>query len=120
MSDLQILFPEQVHVQVNARRVEIKPVRLCDFDLFGRVSQALVGLLQKPDMEGFAAYAGKRKELNDLLRKTTSLSAWKVWRLPAGVAVELAVHVIRVNESFFDAALVNLAEVLLGRTPPNA
>jgi hypothetical protein len=116
MSDLKILFPEQVVVQVKERRVEIKPVRFCDFELFGRVSGSMVALLQNPGMEGVAAYSLKRKELNALLRKTTSLSAWAIWRLPAAVAVELAVLVVQVNSSFFDQALVNLAGVLLGQT----
>lgn len=116
MSDLQILFPESVLVRVQSRQVEIRPVRFCDFELFGRVSQRLIGLLNDPSMEGIANYSVKRKELNALLRKTTSLSAWSIWRLPAAIAVELAVYVIKVNSSFFDQALVNLAGVLLGQT----
>lgn len=120
MSELQILFPDAVSVHLNARIVQIKPVRFCDFELFGRVSQSLIGLLKDPSMECIAGYSASRSELNSLLRKTTSLSAFSIWRLPAASAVELAVCVVKVNSSFFDQALVNLAGVLLGRTQHNS
>ena len=120
MSDLQILFPDTVSVHLNARAVHIKPVRFCDFELFGRVSQVLVDVLKDPSLERITGYSANRRELNSLLRKTTNLSAFAIWRLPAASAVELAVCVIKVNSSFFDQALVNLAGVLLGRTQHNS
>lgn len=116
MSDLAILFPEPEIVTVHGRRVEIRPVRLCDFDEFGKAAGELIALLSDPSGAGVMAYGKNSKRLLSVIRKSTNLSAWRAWRLPATVATELMVHVVRVNSGFFDRALVNLAEVLAGRT----
>jgi len=119
MSDLQILFPEPVLVEVQGKVVQIRPVRLCDFEAFGQASAALVSALADPSRGAVLAYAAKHKTLRAILAKSTDLSAWRIWRLPAAIAVELMVHVVRVNASFFDQALINLADVLAGQTSPS-
>lgn len=116
MSDLQILFPQPEVVRVQGRRVEIRPVKLCDFESFGQAAGELIGLLADPSGAGILSYGKRSKRLLSVIRKATSLSAWRAWRLPAPVAIELMVHVVRVNSGFFDQALVNLAEVLAGQT----
>ena len=116
MSDLAILFPQPEVIKVQGRRVEIRPVRLCDFEAFGQAAGELIGLLADPSGAGVMAYGTRSKRLLSVIRKATNLSAWQAWRLPAPVAVELMVHVVRVNSGFFDQALVNLAEVLAGQT----
>ena len=116
MSDLAILFPEPEVVLVHGRRVEIRPVRLCDFEAFGQAAGELISLLADPSGAGVMAYGKRSKRLLAVIRKATNLTAWQAWRLPAPVAVELMVHVVRVNSGFFDQALVNLAEVLAGQT----
>lgn len=119
VSELAILFPAPEVVRVQGRRVEIRPVRLCDFEAFGQAAGELIGLLADPSGAGVMTYAKRSKRLLSVIRKATSLSAWRAWRLPAPVAIELMVHVVRVNSGFFDQALVSLAEVLAGQISRN-
>jgi hypothetical protein len=119
LSDLEILFPTPYSVTVQGRRVLIKPVALCDFELFGKAAGELLGLLADPSNLRVMAYAANRANLRAILGKATDLSAYRVWRLPAVVAVELMAHVVAVNSGFFEKALVSLAQALVGPTPPN-
>ena len=118
MSDLEILFPPPYAVLVKGRRVLIKAVALRDFELFGKASGELLGLLADPSNLRVMAYAANRDNLRAILGKATDLSAYRVWRLPAVVAVELMAHVVAVNSGFFQHALVTLAQSLTGQTPP--
>lgn len=119
MSELQILFPATVVVDVNGRKVGIKPVELRDFEVFGKASAELLAALADPKPGAVMLYAAKHKNLRALLGAATTLNAWRIWRLPAAVAVELMVHVVRLNASFFDQALIGLAEVLAGQASRN-
>lgn len=119
MSELQILFPEPVTVEVMGKAVQIHPVRLRDFESFGKAAGALIVALSDPSRGAVLAYATKHKSLRAILGKSTDLSAWAIWRLPAAVAVELMVHVVRVNSGFFDQALISLADVFAGQTSPS-
>lgn len=117
LSDLEILFPPPYFVSVQGRRVQIKPVALRDFELFGKAAGPLLGLLADPSNLRVMAYAANRDNLRAILGKATDLSAYRLWRMPAVVAVELMAHVVAVNSSFFDKALVALARALPGQTP---
>lgn len=120
MSELNVLFPQPVVVGVLGRQVEIRPVRLCDFEMFGKAAGELIVALGDPSRGAVLAYASKNKNLRAILGKSTNLSAWRLWRLPAATAVELMVHVVRVNSGFFDQALVSLADVMAGLTQPSS
>lgn len=119
MSDLQILFPKPVLVDVAGRVVHIKPVKLRHFEAFGTASAELIKAMSDPSGGALMVYAAKHKNLRAILGVATSLNAWQIWRLPAAVAVELMVYVVRVNASFFDQALIGLAEVLAGQASRN-
>jgi len=119
MTELQILFPEPVTVEVMGKPVQIHPVRLRDFELFGAASGALIKALADTSRGSVLAYAAKHKHLRAILGKSTDMSAWAIWRLPAASAVELMVHVVRVNAGFFDQALVSLASAFPGQTSPS-
>lgn len=119
MSELQILFPAMVVADVNGRAVGIKPVQLRHFEVFGKASAELMAALASPAPGAVLLYASKNKNLRAILGRATTLTAWQIWRLPAAVAVELMVHVVRVNASFFDQALIGLAEVLAGQASRN-
>lgn len=119
MSKLEILFPTPVTVIVQGRPAEIRPVALRDFECFGKAAGDLLALLGNPSPAEIYAYAAKRKNLTAILGKATNLSAWRIWRMPTAAAVELMVHVVRVNSGFFDQALISLADVLIGQTQPS-
>lgn len=120
MSDLKILFPEPVAVSVQGRRVLVKPVSLRHFDPFAEASGAIIGMIGSESAAGLYAYAKKSGALRTILRACTSMSRWRIARLPAAVAVELMVVVIRINSSFFDKALVRAAAALAGAKSPSA
>lgn len=114
MSDLNILFPKPVSVMVDGRPVFIKPVQLQDFEAFGAAAGPLLTLMADATPTELYAYAAKSGAMAVILGKCTSLSAWRRKRLPLATAVELMFHVIKVNSSFFDQALVSAAKVLAG------
>lgn len=111
MSDLQVLFPKSLEVEVDGRSVQIRPVRVRDFEAFADVSAQLLAVLAEPTTERLFKFAADHKRLLALLVPSTTLSAWRIRRLPAAIAVELIVLAMRVNASFFDAALVRLASL---------
>lgn len=114
MSDLNILFPKPVSVMVEGRSVLIKPVQLQDFEAFGAAAGPLLTLMADATPTELYAYAAKSGAMAVILGKCTSLSVWRRKRLPLATAVELMFHVIKVNSSFFDQALVSAAKVLAG------
>jgi len=120
MSELQVLFPEPVVVAVGRRMVTIRPVGLGDFELFGRASEDVLRLLNGCSPEGLCAYAGNVRTLRRVLRRCTSLSRWALWRLPAPVALELMVQVMRANIGFFAQALTAVVSVEDGPTSPSS
>ena len=116
MSDLAILFPEPEVIEVGGRRVEIRPVKLCDFDAFGKAAGGLFELLSAGSVDQIGAYAQKHgKELGGVLARCTSLTRWRAKRLPASVAVQVLVQVVRVNAGFFGAAQAAMATALAGQ-----
>lgn len=120
VSDLNILFPEREIVSVQGRRVEIRPVALRDFEVFGAAAGALISLLADPNDAAMMAYASKTANLKAIIGRATNLSVWRASRLPAVVVVELMVHVVRINSGFFDQALVSLVSALSGPTAPSS
>ncbi|WEV90017.1 hypothetical protein [Pseudomonas phage PotUPM1] len=120
MSELQVLFPEPVLVAVGRRQVQIRPVGLADFELFGRASEDVLRFLNGCSAEGLCAYAGSARTLRRVLRRCTSLNRWALWRLPAPVALELMVQVMQVNAGFFGQALAGVASIADGPTSPSS
>lgn len=119
MSDLQILFPEPVTVEVMGKGVQVFPVKLRHFERYGRVAGALVELLSQASVQQINRYAAKNSaELKSLLRVTTSLNRWQLWRMPASVAVQLLAEVVRVNSGFFGEALPAMVRALIGPLSP--
>ena len=114
MSDLHVLFPAPVTVRVGRRQVRIMPVQFPKFEEFGKAAGALVEILASDDPYRVYGYAKSSGALMTILGACTSLWAWQIRRLPAPVAIELMVHVIKVNSSFFDQALVNAEAALAG------
>lgn len=115
MSELQILFPEPVTVEVMGRHVKILPVKLRHFERYGKSAGALVELFSSASIQQINRYAEKHSvELREILRVTTTLNRWQLWRLPATVCVQLLVEVVRVNSSFFGEALPAMVRALSG------
>ena len=120
MSDLKILFPEPVAVEVQGRRALVRPVALRHFEAFAAASSSIIGMIGSESAAGLYAYAKQSGALRTILGACTNLSAWRIARLPAAVAVELMVVVIRINSGFFDQALVRAAAALAGAKLPSA
>jgi len=114
MSELSILFPKPETVDVNGRKVRIKPVSFADFQAFGKASPTIISMACSQSSEQLYAHAARSGQLQDILGRATSLPAWRIRRLPASVAVSLMLHVIRVNSGFFEAALVDADKALAG------
>ena len=115
MSDLNILFPDPETVELNGRDVELRAVQLRHFELYGKTASALVEVFSAASVQQINRYAEKHSaELKRVLRVTTSLNRWQLWRMPASVAVQLMAEVIRVNSGFFGAALPALARAING------
>lgn len=110
MSDLQILFPKPVMVAVGSRQVAIRPVELRHFEAFGEAAGGLLAMLGAASPAQIYEYAKRSGALSTVLGGCTSLSAWRIRRLPTVTAVELMIHVIGVNSSFFDQALSRMAK----------
>ncbi|WP_348658650.1 hypothetical protein [uncultured Stutzerimonas sp.] len=115
MSDLSILFPEPVTVEVNGRAVAIHPVKLRHFERYGKAAGALVELFSSASVQQINRYAATHsRELRKILLVATSLKRWQLWFLPATVSVQLLVQVVRVNSGFFGDALPEMVRALNG------
>lgn len=115
MSELQILFPEPVMVEVRGKAVEIRPVKLRHFERYGKAAGALVELFGSASVQSINRYAAEHSgELRVLLLDTTSLTRWQLWQLPATVTVQLLTEVVRVNSGFFGEALPSMVGALNG------
>lgn len=121
MSELQILFPEPVVVKVERRSVKVYPVRLCNFELYGKVAGGFVALLDTASIEQMMRYAETNSSsVRKLMRVTTSLNRWQISRLPATAAIALLADVVRVNSGFFADALPGMVRALAGQMSHNA
>lgn len=119
MSDLQILFPKPVVIDVQGRVVEVRPVQLRHFEAFSQAASSLFMLLANSSIDEVYAYGRDTGALRAIVGHCTNLSAWRIRRLPAAVAVQLMVVVAQVNASFFDQALQAMASTLAGLTQPS-
>lgn len=121
MSELEILFPEPVPVLLRGKRAHIYPVKLRDFELYGKVAGGFVALLDAASIEQINRYGESNSAaIRNLLRVTTSLTRWQIRRLPSTVAVSLLADVVRVNSGFFADALPMMVRALAGAMSPNA
>ena len=120
VSELEVLFPKPLEVKLAGRSVKVKPVPLKHFEGFAKASAELIEVLGAPTTQRLFAFASKRRNLLAVLRVATDMSAWRILWLPTSTAVELMVLAVRVNASFFDAALVSLAAVLDGQKSHNS
>lgn len=109
MSDLEILYPKPVIVRVEKRKVAIKPVQFRHFEAFGKAAGELLTMLSDASPEQIYTWAQRSGALLDVLVPCTSLSAWRIKRLPSSVAVELMLCVVQVNNNFFGQALTKVA-----------
>lgn len=109
MSDLQILYPKPIAVRVEKRRVLIKPVEFRHFEAFAKAAGELLSMLAEASPQQIYAWAQRSGALLDVLGACTSLSAWRIKRLPSTVAVELMLQVVQVNNDFFAKALAKVA-----------
>jgi len=115
MSELQILFPEPVTVEVMGRDVQILPVKLRHFERYGKSVGALVELFSQASVQQINRYAATHsRELRQVLLATTSLKRWQLWFMPAAVAAQLFIEVVRVNCGFFGEALPAMVRALSG------
>ena len=121
MSDLQILYPEPVSIEVAGKVVKIYPVKLRHFEHYGKTAGALVDLFSKASVQQINRYAADNaKPLRKLLRVSTSLSRWDLWCMPSTLCVQVLVEVVRVNSGFFADALPAMVRALAGAMLPNA
>lgn len=114
MSDLKILYPKPVSVMVGMRSVSIEPVKLRHFETFGQAAGGLIEVVAAGNPAAIYAYAKSSAALQGILGTCTSLSAWRIKRLPTPVALELMLAVVEINNGFFDQALVKAASRLAG------
>ena len=120
MSDIQILFPEPVPITVGRHQAQIRPVRLRHFEDFGQAASDLFVMLGKFSTEEIYLYAKKSGALKVILLHCTTLSRWRLSRIPAAAAVELMIHVVMVNSGFFGGALVKAEKFVVGQTSPSS
>lgn len=121
MSELEILFPEPVMVLVSGKPAYIYPVKMRDFELYGKVAGGFFELLDVASIEQLMRYADKNsRSVMKLLSIATSLSRWQIRRLPATGAISLLADVARVNSSFFADALPGMVRALAGPILPSA
>jgi hypothetical protein len=120
MSELEILFPEPVTIDVGGKSVKLHPVKLRDFDLYGKTAAALIELFASASVQQINRYAASNSaQVRKLLLRTTSLNRWHLWRMPASVSVQILAEVVRVNAGFFGEALPAMARALSGPTLPS-
>lgn len=120
MSELNILYPKPQVVMVGMRRVTINPVQLRHFEEFGQAAGGLIAVVAAGTPSAVYAYAQSAPALRGILRNCTSLSRWRIRRLPTPVALELMIKVVEINNGFFDQALVKAASQLAGVTSRKA
>ncbi|MCY1287922.1 hypothetical protein D9M68_448280 [compost metagenome] len=121
MSQLSVIFPEPVELPLGRHAIQIRPVEFRHFAMFGRAAGQLLAVAANASYEQALAYAERNAtDLRRLLRATTSLSRWRLSRLPAAVLLQVALQVVRVNGDFFAQALGKAAEVLNGQASPSA
>lgn len=121
MADLSVLFPEPSEITLNGKTVTLKPVTLEHFELFGTAAAGLIEMLNAASVNQILAYAkAHSKELDKMLKVTTSLSWRQRRKLPATVAVQLMVTVVSENAGFFGEALPAMLEKLSGAISSNA
>ena len=120
MSELAVLFPPPVQVSVQGRLVTVRPVQFRHFEVFAEAADGLISLLAEASPAAIYAYAKKSGALATILGHCTSLSAWRIRRLPAATAIELMVHVVRVNSGFFGSALLALVPQPAGQMSPSS
>lgn len=114
MSELKVLFPEQPVVLVLGDRVRIKPVTLEHFEEFSKMGSEVFALLAEPAALKYFEFSKNTELVKTILANCTTLSWRKRRKLPAAVALELVLHVLRVNADFFDQALLAQASLLVG------
>jgi hypothetical protein len=120
MSELGILYPEPVTVELDGRPVTIHPVKLRHLERYGKTAGALVEMFAKASVQQINRYAvDNAKPLRQLLLCTTSLNRWQLWRMPATVSVQLLAEVVRVNSGFFGEALPAMVRALSGPQLPS-
>lgn len=121
MSELKILFPADQFVMLGRRQVRLRPVRLSHLEDFGATTGSLIAMLGTASVEQVATWAERHaRPMRRLLRATTSLNRWQVWRLPFPVAAQLLAQVVRVNADFFGQALPAMVRALDGAPLPSA
>lgn len=117
MSEHQILFPTNQVVMLGKRAVEIRPVQLRHFELFGAAAGRLLLLLADSSTDKILAYGKDARALAAIVGKCTDLPLWRARRLPAAVVVQLMVAVVTANADFFSQALQVLASPTPGLSP---
>lgn len=116
MSDLQIMFPEPVIVEIAGRAVKVYPVKLRHFELYGKTANCLLQLFEQTSVQHINQYAAvNSKQIRKLLLATTSITRWQLWRMPSSVSVQLLTEVVRVNSGFFAEALPAMVRALNGQ-----
>lgn len=115
MAGLNILFPAPEEIRVDGKKVTIKPVTLEHFDAYGKAAGSLIEMLGNASVNQINRYASDHaSELRAILKAATNLS-WRERRaLPAAVAVQIMVEVVRANAGFFGEALPAMVESLNG------
>lgn len=116
MSDFRVLFPEGETARVGKLRVQVRPVELRHFELFGRVSSSVLGFVASASVEELSAYG--REHANDLsnaLAAVTDLSGYRIRRMPVAAAIQLLLFAIKVNAGFFAQAQLAAAQALDGQ-----
>ncbi|TVT66034.1 MAG: hypothetical protein FHK79_18075 [Pseudomonas sp.] len=115
MSELKILFPKPVTVEVMGRKVQILPVKLRHFERYGKAAGNLIELFSQASVQQINRYASSHsRELRRVLLVTTTLKRWQLWFLPAAVTTQLFIEVVRVNSGFFGEALPAMVRALNG------
>lgn len=119
MSDLSVIYPEAVMTNVGGTPVAIRPVKLRHFEEFGEAAGGLIRVAASGDQAEIYAYAKQAKVVKAILKRSTSISWWSLWFLPAATAVELMLQVVAVNSAFFGQALVQSGSLLAGASLSN-
>lgn len=115
MSELSIMFPEPILVQFGRREIKVFSVPLRHFELYGKCASEMVRLVSNASVDQISLYAQQNsKDVRKILKATTSLNRWQLWRLDAAVAAQLLAFVVRANSGFFVQALPAMVSALSG------